>query len=100
MWLLRAVLGALALLSVAIAVAPEPPATAMHGVETHVMVGGPQPVHLAGAGDLDGALRARTPRDSAIYRAGSPGGVRPLALEMGPLEPVDFVGVTYQCANR
>lgn len=100
MWLLRAMLGALALLSITIALAPEPPAAPMAGVETHVVVGKPVTTPLAGAMDLDGALRAGTPRDSAIRRSGSPTGVRPLALEMGPLEPADYVGVTYQGAIR
>lgn len=100
MWLLRAVLIALALLGLAIAIAPEPPARPMHGVETHVLVGTPEKVSLAGAADLDGALRAGTPRDSILYRSASPTGARPLALEMGPLEPADYVGVTYQGAVR
>lgn len=100
MWLLRAVLGALALLSIAIAVAPEPPAASMRGVETHVLAGKPETVSLAGAVNLDGALRAGTPRDSSIYGSATPTGARPLALEMGPLEPVDYVGVTYRGAIR
>ena len=100
MWLLRAALCALALLSLAIAIAPEPPAAPMLGMKTEVIVGKPDTVPLAGAVVLDSALRAGTPRDSALYRSTSPAGVRPLALEMGPLAPVNFVGVTYQGAIR
>ncbi|MBA4011826.1 MAG: hypothetical protein C0481_08175 [Phenylobacterium sp.] len=100
MWLLRAVLGALALLSIAIALAPEPPASPMHGVQTHVVVGQTQTAPLAEVTDLDAALRPGTPRDSVIYRSWSPAGVRPLALEMGPLEPADYVGVLYQGTIR
>ena len=74
MWLLRAALGALALLSLAIAIAPEPPAAPMLGMKTEVIVGEPDTVPLAGAVVLDGALRAGTPRDSAIYRSTSPAG--------------------------
>lgn len=100
MGLLRAVLGALALLSVAIALAPEPPARPMPGVQTHVIAGQPDIRSLRGVTDLDGALRAGTPRDSSIYRSWSPSGVRPMALEMGPLEPADYIGVTYQGTIR
>lgn len=100
MWLLRAMLGALAMLSLAVILAPEPSARPMQGLSTEIVMGRPHTQPLRDAVGVDGALRAGTPRDSAIQRSLSTRGVRPMALEIGPLEPVDYVGVTYQGAVR
>lgn len=100
MWLLRAMVGALALLGIAVAVAPEPAAVPMPHAETHILLGRPNALPLSLVKDRDSSLRAGTPSDAVLLRSWSPEGIRQMALEMGPLEPADYVGVTYQGSIR
>lgn len=72
----------------------------MRGVETNILIGRPNALPLSTVRDFDSSLRTGTPRDSVLLRSWSPDGVRPMALEMGPLAPADYVGVMYQGSIR
>lgn len=99
MWLLRIVIGAVAVVSLAIALAPEPPARAMPGVRMNVLAGEPGATPLAGFVERDASIPAGMRADPAatLVRSWTPeNGVAPLAVEFGPLAPVSFVGVIHQ----
>jgi hypothetical protein len=102
MWFLRAVVAALALLGIAVAMAPEPAALPMPQAQVRVIEGEPTSIALAAIGDRDAAIRRsiRGEAEAKLWRAWTPDGVRPLAMEIGPLKQVDYLGVAYQGSVR
>ena len=81
MWLLRIVIGAVAVVSLAIALAPEPPARAMPGVRMNVLAGEPGATPLAGFVERDASIPAGMRADPAatLVRSWTPeNGVAPL----------------------
>lgn len=100
MWLLRVLVVALALVGVAIAVVPEPPAHPMPGAELRVLKGRPDVMSLAGIREFDASVPRSIKSDLEVLRSWTPEGVQPLELEFGPIPQVAFVGVLYQGAVR
>jgi hypothetical protein len=101
MWLLRVLVGALAALGVAIAVAPESPSKPSPPVPVRIIAGHP--------GEL--ALGAITERDRSVPASRLNGaqarllrswtaehGVQPLELEFGPISRAPYLGIVYQGA--
>ena len=99
MWLLRTVIGALALLGLAIAVAPEPRGQPMAGAQLTVISGAPGSVLLAAITERDASIPSslKAPGGAALVRSWTAEhGVQPLVAEFGPLKPAAFVGVVHQ----
>src|SRR5690606_7184665 len=99
MWLLRVLVGALALLSVFIALAPEPPARLDSAVPLRIIEGAPGSIMLADIADRDRTVPASIVGDpqARLFRSWTANaGVRPLELEFGPLRRTPYIGVVYQ----
>lgn len=96
--LLFAVLMALAVLSLGVALAPEPPAKPIPGLTWRVLHGEPQAMPLAVFSDLDTSIpnSIRSASGVELKRSWSPEGIRPLELEIGPIPPVAYLAVVYQ----
>lgn len=99
---LKILAGVLLLLSLAVALAPEPAAKTFPDLQVRVISGVPDVVALADVLDRDASIHAKikADRNVAILRSWTPEGVKPLELEIGPIPAVPFLGVTYQGAVR
>lgn len=102
MRVLRVLVGVLALLGVVVALAPEPPAKPIPGMQVEVLRGSPDHLTLADVADPDASIHdgARADRTLMLARSWTPAGVKALELEIGPIAPVRYLGVTYQGAVR
>ncbi|WP_293400371.1 hypothetical protein [Phenylobacterium sp.] len=96
MWLVRALIGALALLSVIVALAPEPAPEPIPGLQLKVLTGRPGAISLSEVRDRDRTAPTAV-LNYQLLRSWTPeGGVRPLKLEFGPLPHGGYLGVLYQ----
>jgi hypothetical protein len=102
MWLLRVLVVALAIVGVAVAIVPEPPASPLPGVEVRVLYGHPDVLPLTDVGgfDISAPRSIKSDESFQLMRSWTPQGVQPLELEFGPLPHVPFVGVLYQGTVR
>jgi hypothetical protein len=102
MRVLRIIVGVLALLGVAVALAPEPPAKAIPGMQVNILRGKPDQRPLGQVLDRDTSVHAAAMADENLMlsRSWTPAGVKPLELEIGPIAPVAFLGIAYQGAAR
>ena len=102
MRVLRVLVGVLALLGVVVALAPESPAKPIPGMHVEILRGSPDHLTLAEVADPDASIHdgARADRSLTLARSWTPAGVKALELEIGPIAPVRYLGVTYQGAVR
>lgn len=102
MWLLRVLVVALALVGLAIALVPEPPAHPMPGAAVRVLKGRPDVLPLADIREFDASIPGSIRADPTfeLLRSWTPQGLQPLELEFGPLPQAAFVGVVYQGGVR
>lgn len=99
MWLLRSMIGALALLGLVVALAPEPRTRPMADARLQVLSGTPGTAALAKVGDLDASIPASVRADPryVLVRSWTPErGTQPLMAEFGPLKHAAYVGVIHE----
>ena len=100
MWLLRVLVATLAVLGIAIALAPEPkPGSIVSAAAPRVMAGAPGRLPLAELRDRDHNIPTSLLSELELFRSWTAEhGVQPLELEFGPIRRVRYLGIIYQGA--